>query len=187
MFFAPHFNPLCAQLSILICNLSLSSNTMSLSCLLSHQRHCVSPLIEFWSYPLRCSCFSASYLMSQLPLCLHVCLTLFRSAFHVWTVIFSQLPVTFLFAWDNAWFSVSAFYVGLNILCHWLSLSCSSASDLCHTLVVIVQKVISISSFSLEGLFLEFNTYFSPMWLLVHKAVKKSAPSHSPLTCTISP
>lgn len=53
---------------------------MSLSCLLSHQRHCVSPLIEFWSYPLRCSCFSGSYLMSQLPLCLNVCLTLFRSA-----------------------------------------------------------------------------------------------------------
>lgn len=186
MFFAPHFNPLCAQLSILICNLSLSSNTMSLSCLLSHQRHCVSPLIEFWSYPLRCSCFSASYLMSLASLPSRVPHS-FQICFHVWMVIFSQLPVTFLFAWHNARFSVSAFYVGLNILCHWLSLSCSSASDLCHTLVVIVQKVISISSFSLEGLFLEFNTYFSPMWLLVHKAVKKSAPSHSLLTCTISP
>lgn len=63
LFFAPHFNLLCAQLSIFICNLSFSPNAMSLSCLLSRHSHCVSSLMEFRSYPFRCSCFSR-YLMS---------------------------------------------------------------------------------------------------------------------------
>lgn len=186
MFFAPHFNPLCAQLSILICNLSFFKYYVLVLSLIPSASLCFSfnRILKLSIKVLLFFCFlsdvSAASLPSRVPHSFQIC-------FHVWMVIFSQLPVTFLFAWHNARFSVSAFYVGLNILCHWLSLSCSSASDLCHTLVVIVQKVISISSFSLEGLFLEFNTYFSPMWLFVHKAVKKSAPSHSLLTCTISP
>lgn len=125
-----YFNLPTAQLSIFICNLSFSANTLSLSCLLSRQRHCASPLIEFWSYPLRCSCLSASYLMSlaaSLPSCV---LRSFQTCFRGRLVIFSHLSVTFLFAWNNARFSLSAFCVGLNILCRWLPLSrvCLSCS-----------------------------------------------------------
>lgn len=42
--------------------------------------------------------------------------------FHDWLVIFSQLSVTFLFAWHNE-FSVSASSLRLNISCQELSLS----------------------------------------------------------------
>lgn len=90
---------LSTQLLISICNLSLSSNTLPLFCLCSIQRHCVSPLIEFWSYPLRCSCFSCSYLMSVAVSFISHVLQSFQICFHGWLVIFFQQSVTFLFAW----------------------------------------------------------------------------------------
>lgn len=145
--FAPHFNLLCAQLLIFICNLSFSPNAMSLSCLLSRHSHCVSPLMEFRSYPFRCSCFSrylmslAASLASRVP---HLFLDLppcvdsdFLSA------IYSFFP----FCLTNCIVFSPCLYMCLNIQCHWLSFCCSSESDL-------VQKAISVSSFLTGGSFL---------------------------------
>lgn len=150
--FAPHFNLLCGQLSIFICNLSFSPNAMSLSCLLSRHSHCVSPLMEFWSYPFRCSCFSR-YLMSfaassRVP-------HLFLDLLHVWIVIFSQLSFLFFpFCLTNCIVFSPCLYMCLNIHCHWLSFCCSSESDL-------VQKFL-FPLFWPEGQFWQFNT-FSPL------------------------
>lgn len=153
---------------------------MSLSCLLRRQHHCVSPLIEFWSYPLKCSCFSRSYLMSQAASLPSRVPHSFQTCFHVWLVIFCQLSVAFLSAWHDVRFSVPAFYMGLNIHHSFLE------SDLHHILLIIGHKVFSISSYWPRVFSCSLTHIFSHM-VLVHKAVKKSAMSHHQLTWTIRP
>lgn len=83
------------RLLISICNLSFSSNTLSLSCLFSIQRHCASPLIEFQTYPLRCSCFSL--FLSDVCSCLFhfTCASLFPNLFP-WASCHFLLPFFFL-------------------------------------------------------------------------------------------
>lgn len=121
-FHAPRFNLLCAQLSTWISNLSFSPNTLSLSSLLSHQRHCVSPLIQF-ELPIRVLLFFG--FLSDVCGCLSSLKTSQKPAL-------SQLHGPFLSALIMHVFSVSAFYAGMSILCHRLSLShvCLSCSTL---------------------------------------------------------
>lgn len=136
-------NLLATQLSIFISNLSFSSNNFSLSCFLSLQR--VSPLVEFWSYPLRFLLFF--WLLSDVSGCLSafICASLFPNLLLRMACRF--LPVLFLFVWRNPWYSACASGFHFPMSASAVPLSCSSSSDLYHTLMVIAQKVISISSF----------------------------------------
>lgn len=177
MLFLHHYNLICAQLSIFICNLSLS-------CLSSHQRHCASPLIESWSYPLRCSCFSGTYLMSLAASLPSQVLHSFQICFHESLVIFSQLSVTFVFAWHNAWFSVFAFFlcgfeqsvpVAFTSLC--LSKLFYFPASLSLTFTthcwLLPRRSFLFPHFGLRVFSCSLTPRFSPRWLLVNKAVRE--------------
>lgn len=78
------------------------------------------PLIEFQTYPIRCSCFLTSYLMSVsltslVPHSLQICS-------HRQLAISFQHSAISLPVWRNPSHSVSILWVGQNTQCRWLLL-----------------------------------------------------------------
>ena len=176
--FVCRLNPLCAQLSIFISNLSFFLKFFVLvpRLILSQSRWSSSNRILKLSIKVLLF-FSASYLMFRAASLIQVCFTLSKSAsmsglsFSLSYLLPFSPVFSFCFPMQLWTFCASGFHFPMSVLA--VLLSCSSESDLYHTRLLITHKVISISPFWLEGLFLQLMPRFSPRWLLVNKAVSE--------------